>query len=47
MKKYLGKAKDLTTTFQGFNIWQVLRAENAKTNALSKLLPSEATKKGG
>lgn len=47
MQNYLSKAKKLTISFQGFDIQQVRRVKNAKSNALSKLialLPSNLQK---
>ncbi|XP_073117061.1 uncharacterized protein [Elaeis guineensis] len=38
MKRYLQKVKDLNLTFLSFNIQQVLRMDNAKMDALSKLM---------
>lgn len=47
MKKYLGKGKDLISSFQSFKIQQVARAENAGIDTLLKLvasLPSDLRK---
>ena len=44
IKSYLQKVRQLISTFKSFEIQQVLRAENAQVDALSKLaasLPSE------
>ena len=38
MKRYLQKIKDLTLFFLSFDNQQILRAENTKTDALSKLI---------
>lgn len=40
MKKYLGKVKNLTSSFQIFDIQQVPTAKNARVDALSKLAVS-------
>lgn len=40
MKKYLGKVKNLISSFLGFDVQQVLRAENARIDVLSKLVVS-------